>query len=63
MKRFRMFMVGWPEPTEVLMQDDEASLTLYRPTGFLRAQLCPPGEPEAPVLIPVNRIQLLVEAE
>ena len=56
-------MVGWREPTEVLMEDDEASLTLYRPTGFIRAQLCAPGEPEAPALIPVNRIQLLVEAD
>lgn len=63
MKRYRMFMVGWPEPTEVLMEDDEASLTLYRPTGFIRAQICASGESEASALIPVNRIQLLVEAE
>ena len=63
MKRCRIFMVGWREPAEVLIADDVASLTLHRPTGFLRAQLCSPGEPEAPALIPVNRIQLLVEAD
>ena len=63
MRRYRMFMIGWPEPTEVLVDIDEALMARVRPTSFLRGKLCLAEEGEAEAHIPINRIQLLVEAE
>lgn len=63
MRRYRMFMVGWPAPAEILADVDEALLARSRPVGFIRAKLCLADEGEAEAIIPLNRIQLLVETE
>lgn len=62
-RRYRMFMVGWPEPTDIILDGLETDVPRLRSAGFIHGKLCGDDEAPANALVPLNRIQLLVEVD